>query len=93
MLHGSTSGLAYAWTIIRTQGTGLAKKELIRVESQIDEITPDGRFGVTLSNEHKIIAYMAGKITPYDLTEGRISYRRETPGLGSSRIRGRITRN
>ena len=32
------------------------------VEGLIDEIYPDGRFGVMLDNEHRIIAYTAGKM-------------------------------
>ena len=32
------------------------------MEGLIDEIYPDGRFGVTLDNEHRIIAYTAGKM-------------------------------
>jgi translation initiation factor IF-1 len=62
ILHGSAPGYARARTIIRTQGTGLAKEELMTVEGKINEILPDGRFGVTLDNEHRIIAYTAGKM-------------------------------
>lgn len=40
----------------------MAKEELLSVEGKIDEILPDGRFGVTLDNEHRIIAYTAGKM-------------------------------
>jgi translation initiation factor IF-1 len=40
----------------------LAKEELLTVEGLIDEIFPDGRFGVTLDNEHRIVAYTAGKM-------------------------------
>jgi translation initiation factor IF-1 len=40
----------------------LAKEELMTLEGQIDEILPDGRFGVMLDNEHRIIAYTAGKM-------------------------------
>jgi translation initiation factor IF-1 len=40
----------------------MAKEELLTIEGQINEILPDGRFGVTLDNEHKIIAYTAGKM-------------------------------
>lgn len=40
----------------------LAKEELLTVEGIIDEIYPDGRFGVTLDNEIRIIAYTAGKM-------------------------------
>jgi translation initiation factor IF-1 len=40
----------------------LAKEELLTIEGIIDEILPDGRFGVMLDNEHRIIAYTAGKM-------------------------------
>ncbi|TYC86537.1 translation initiation factor IF-1 [Novosphingobium sp. BW1] len=40
----------------------MAKEELITLEGQIDEIYPDGRFGVLLENDHRIIAYTAGKM-------------------------------
>ena len=40
----------------------MAKEELLTMEGLIDEIYPDGRFGVTLDNEHRIIAYTAGKM-------------------------------
>jgi len=65
MLHGSAPGHARARTVIRTQGNGLAKEELMNVEGKIDEILPDGRFGVTLDNEHRIIAYTAGRMRRY----------------------------
>ena len=32
------------------------------MEGRIDEILPDGRFAVQLDNEHRIIAYTAGKM-------------------------------
>jgi translation initiation factor IF-1 len=38
------------------------KEELIRLEGRIDEVLPDGRFGVMLDNEHRIIAYTAGRM-------------------------------
>ena len=38
------------------------KEELINVEGEIDEIMPDGRFGVVLDNTHRIIAYTAGRM-------------------------------
>jgi len=47
------------------QGNGLAKEDLIAVEGLIDEIMPDGRFGVTLENGHRIIAYTAGRMRRY----------------------------
>ena len=38
----------------------MAKEELLTLDGQIDEILPDGRFGVMLDNDHRIIAYTAG---------------------------------
>ena len=38
------------------------KEELMTFEGRIDEILPDGRFGVMLDNEHRIIAYTAGRM-------------------------------
>lgn len=43
----------------------MAKEELLTMEGQIDEIYPDGRFGVVLENEHRIIAYTAGKMRKF----------------------------
>jgi translation initiation factor IF-1 len=40
----------------------MAKEELVVLDGQIDEILPDGRFGVTLENDHRIIAYTAGRM-------------------------------
>jgi translation initiation factor IF-1 len=40
----------------------LAKEELLTLEGTIDEIFPDGRFGVMLDNERRIIAYTAGRM-------------------------------
>lgn len=40
----------------------MAKEAILTMEGAIDEILPDGRFGVTLDNEHRIIAYTAGKM-------------------------------
>ena len=47
---------------LRERGPGLAKEEVLMIEGLIDEIMPDGRFGVMLDNEHRIIAYTAGKM-------------------------------
>ena len=47
---------------IQPERKALAKEELLTVEGIIDEIYPDGRFGVTLDNEVRIIAYTAGKM-------------------------------
>jgi translation initiation factor IF-1 len=43
----------------------MAKEELLTLDGQIDEILPDGRFGVVLENSHRIIAYTAGKMRRY----------------------------
>ena len=43
----------------------MAKEELLTLEGQIDEIFPDGRFGVMLENDHRIIAYTAGKMRKF----------------------------
>lgn len=43
----------------------MAKEALLTLEGQIDEILPDGRFGVMLENEHRIIAYTAGKMRKF----------------------------
>lgn len=40
----------------------MAKEELLTLDGQIDEILPDGRFGVILENDHRIIAYTAGRM-------------------------------
>lgn len=40
----------------------MAKEALLTVEGQIDEILPDGRFGVRLDNDHRVIVYTAGKM-------------------------------
>lgn len=43
----------------------MAKEELLTLEGLIDEILPDGRFGVMLANDHRIIAYTAGKMRKF----------------------------
>jgi translation initiation factor IF-1 len=43
----------------------MAKEELLTIEGVVDEILPDGRFGVMLDNEFRIIAYTAGKMRRY----------------------------
>ena len=43
----------------------MAKEDLLTLEGQIDEILPDGRFGVMLENEHRIIAHTAGKMRKF----------------------------
>lgn len=48
-----------------TEFKALAKEELLTMEGFIEEILPDGRFAVLLDNEHKIIAYTAGKMRKF----------------------------
>lgn len=43
----------------------MAKEELLSLDGQIEEILPDGRFAVRLENDHRIIAYTAGKMRRY----------------------------
>lgn len=43
----------------------MAKEELLTIEGFIEEILPGGRFAVRLDNEHKIIAYTAGKMRKF----------------------------
>lgn len=40
----------------------MAKEEAISLDGTIDEILPDGRFGVVLENGHRIVAYTAGRM-------------------------------
>ena len=40
----------------------MAKEDLMTLDGMIAEILPDGRFRVTLENEHQIIAYTAGRM-------------------------------
>lgn len=43
----------------------MAKEDLLTLDGEIDEILPDGRFGVMLENGHRIIAYTAGKMRKF----------------------------
>ena len=47
------------------QEQGMAKEELLQLDGQIEEVLPDGRFAVRLENDHRIIAYTAGKMRKY----------------------------
>jgi translation initiation factor IF-1 len=40
----------------------MAKEELMVMDGEIEEILPDGRFRVRLENDHKVIAYTAGRM-------------------------------
>lgn len=44
------------------RNTDLAKEELLTFEGEIEEVLPDGRFRVVLDNQHRLIAYTAGKM-------------------------------
>ncbi|MCE2843293.1 MAG: translation initiation factor IF-1 [Novosphingobium sp.] len=43
----------------------MAKEELMTLDGQIDDILPDGRFGVVLENGHHIVAYTSGKMRKF----------------------------
>ena len=40
----------------------MAKEDLMTLDGLIDEILPDGRFRVLLENDHRTIAYTAGRM-------------------------------
>lgn len=40
----------------------MAKEDLIEMQGLVDEVLPDTRFRVTLSNGHMLVAYAAGKM-------------------------------
>ena len=40
----------------------MAKKQAIEVEANVTEALPNGRFRVTLPNEHQVLAHVSGKI-------------------------------
>ncbi|MBT3816779.1 MAG: translation initiation factor IF-1 [Candidatus Magasanikbacteria bacterium] len=45
----------------------VAKQDVVVVEGSIDEVLPGGKFRVTLENDHKIIAHLAGKMRMYKI--------------------------
>ena len=57
----------------------MSKEDVLEVEGVILEALPNAQFKVELSNGHKILAHISGKLTvemsPYDLTKGRITWR------------------
>ena len=76
----------------RAEHVGSTKEEAIEVEGVVVEPLPNAFFRVELSNGHKVLARVSGKIrmnfirilpgdrvlvelSPYDLTQGRITYR------------------
>ena len=54
-------------SIFRSIDFRLAKEELLSFDGQIEEILPDGRFAVRLENDHRIIAYTAGKMRRFKI--------------------------
>ncbi len=40
----------------------MAKEELLEMQGVVEDVLPDGRFRVTLENDHVMIAYTAGKM-------------------------------
>lgn len=51
--------------LLPLKGSILAKEEAICIEGVIEEILPDGRFRVLLDNDHRMIAYTAGKMRKF----------------------------
>ena len=58
----------------------MAKDDTIEVEGKVLEILPGGKFKVELENGYTVEAHVSGTVTlelsPYDLTRGRITYRK-----------------
>ncbi len=40
----------------------MAKEDLLVLDGLVNEVLPDGRFRVSLDNEHQVIAYTAGRM-------------------------------
>ncbi|MDO6415581.1 translation initiation factor IF-1 [Sphingomonas sp. BIUV-7] len=40
----------------------MSKEDLLTLDGLVEEVLPDGRFRVLLDNEHKVIAYTAGRM-------------------------------
>lgn len=67
----------------------MVKEALMTLEGQIDEILPDGRFGVILENQHRIIAYTAGKMRKFRIRSvvgDRVRVEMTPYDLGKGRI-------
>ncbi len=43
----------------------MSKEDLLTLDGLVDEVLPDGRFGVRLENDHRIIAYTAGRMRKF----------------------------
>ena len=67
----------------------MTKEELMTLEGNIDEVMPDGRFGVMLDNQHRIIAYTAGKMRRFRIRSvvgDRVHVERTPYDLSKGRI-------
>lgn len=45
----------------------MSKEDLIRIAGKVDELLPSAMFRVTLENNHKIIATLAGKLRQHNI--------------------------
>lgn len=45
----------------------MAKEEVLEMNGVVDEVLPDSRFRVTLSNGHNLVAYTAGKMRKHHI--------------------------
>lgn len=45
----------------------MAKEESLRFEGKVEEVLPNAMFKVTLQNQHKIIAYLGGKLRKHEI--------------------------
>jgi translation initiation factor IF-1 len=43
----------------------MAKEDVLTLDGLVEEMLPDGRFRIRLENDHRIIAYTAGKMRRY----------------------------
>jgi translation initiation factor IF-1 len=46
----------------RTEGSAMAKEEMLEFEGVVAEVLPDARCRVTLDNGHEVIAYTSGRM-------------------------------
>ena len=60
----------------------MSKEDVIEVEGTVVESLPNTQFKVELENGHQVLAHISGKLrmnyiklSPYDLTKGRITWR------------------
>jgi translation initiation factor IF-1 len=53
----------------------MAKQAAIEQDGTIVEALSNAMFRVELENGHEITAHISGKMSPYDLSKGRIAFR------------------